>query len=69
MSPKLNRRTLLAGACALALIALAAGPQLSQLTATAAGAKPEIGTWGVDLAAMDKSVKPGDDFFRHTGGT
>src|SRR6266550_1716185 len=26
------------------------------------------GTWGVDLDAMDKSVKPGDDFFRYVNG-
>ena len=27
------------------------------------------GTWGVDLASMDRSVKPGDDFFRYVNGT
>ncbi|MBV8535309.1 MAG: M13 family metallopeptidase, partial [Alphaproteobacteria bacterium] len=26
------------------------------------------GTWGVDLAAMDPEVKPGDDFFRYVNG-
>ena len=26
------------------------------------------GTWGVDLAGMDPSVKPGDDFFRYVNG-
>ena len=26
------------------------------------------GTWGVDLEGMDKSVKPGDDFFRYVNG-
>src|SRR5437764_13760495 len=26
------------------------------------------GTWGVDLDAMDRSVKPGDDFFRFVNG-
>ncbi len=31
--------------------------------------KPTIGAWGIDLTAMDKSVKPGDDFFRYAGGT
>ena len=30
--------------------------------------KPELGTWGVDLAARSPSVKPGDDFFRYAGG-
>lgn len=42
----------------------------------ASGAKPETptaaqryGTWGVDLAGMDTSIKPGDDFFRYVNGT
>src|SRR6185436_10740961 len=26
------------------------------------------GTWGIDLAGMDTSVKPGDDFFRYVNG-
>jgi putative endopeptidase len=26
------------------------------------------GTWGVDLAGMDRTVKPGDDFFRYVNG-
>jgi putative endopeptidase len=26
------------------------------------------GTWGVDLSGMDKSVKPGDDFFKYVNG-
>ena len=28
-----------------------------------------IGAWGVDLAGMDRSVRPGDDFYRYAGGT
>ena len=31
-------------------------------------AKPELGTWGVDLGGMDKTVKPGDDFFSYVNG-
>jgi len=27
-----------------------------------------FGTWGVDVAGMDTSVKPGDDFFRYVNG-
>jgi putative endopeptidase len=34
----------------------------------AMSAKPELGTWGVDLSAMDTSVKPGDDFFNFVNG-
>ncbi|HEV2562308.1 MAG TPA: M13 family metallopeptidase [Rhizomicrobium sp.] len=29
---------------------------------------PAIGKWGVDLGAMDTSVKPGDDFFMYVNG-
>ncbi len=28
-----------------------------------------MGTWGIDTAGMDKSVKPGDDFFGYVNGT
>src|ERR1700759_4474400 len=31
--------------------------------------KTQYGTWGVDLSAMDKSVKPGDNFFNYVNGT
>src|SRR6185312_11256314 len=31
--------------------------------------KTVFGRWGVDLDGMDKSVKPGDDFFRYVNGT
>lgn len=31
--------------------------------------KPKFGDFGVDLSAMDKSVKPGDNFFLHVNGT
>jgi putative endopeptidase len=27
-----------------------------------------MGAWGIDTAGMDKSVKPGDDFFRYVNG-
>jgi putative endopeptidase len=30
--------------------------------------KPQYGAWGVDLTAMDRSVKPGDDFNRYASG-
>ncbi len=29
----------------------------------------ELGTFGIDLTAMDKAVKPGDDFFSYASGT
>ena len=35
----------------------------------AQAAKPLYGDWGYDPAAMDKSVKPGDDFWAYVNGT
>ncbi len=55
---------LLAGALSLAGAAMAAGNG----DAPPAG-KPELGAWGVDLTAMDRSVKPGDDFFLYANGS
>jgi len=60
------RRSLLA----LAGILLAGGTMHAatiQLTPPAAP-KATLGTWGVDLSGMDKSVKPGDDFFDYVNG-
>jgi putative endopeptidase len=37
--------------------------------AAASAAKPQLGTWGVDLAGMDKSVNPGDSFYNYVNGT
>lgn len=34
----------------------------------AAPAKAENGDWGIDLANIDRNVKPGDDFFRFVNG-
>ncbi|MDO5506358.1 MAG: M13-type metalloendopeptidase [Pseudoxanthomonas suwonensis] len=31
-------------------------------------AAPRYGTWGIDTAGMDRSVKPGEDFFRYVSG-
>lgn len=68
-------RTWLLAASALAMAAgpaaLAAGPGLTQgaaASAEASAAKAAIGAWGFDLAGRDLNVKPGDDFFRYSGG-
>ena len=37
--------------------------------AVALGAAPRYGTWGVATEDMDRSVKPGDDFFVYAEGT
>ncbi len=46
--------------------------QATEKSASAAvrplAADPELGSWGVDLTAIDSRVKPGDDFFRHVNG-
>jgi endothelin-converting enzyme/putative endopeptidase len=45
---------------------------LGASSAALAGAdtpKPKYGSWGVDYATMDRSVKPGDDFFRYAEGS
>jgi putative endopeptidase len=70
MSMQLNRRAMLmgaAGAASLAALGLTEG--VFQQAARAAVGKSAIGTWGFDIAAMDRAIDPGDDFFRHTGGT
>ena len=48
---------------ALALVAAMATPSLAQTTA-----KPTFGDWGLDLTAMDRTVRPGDDFNRYASG-
>jgi putative endopeptidase len=62
----LTRRAV--GASSLALLAGCATGTTSSTTA-AARAPAAIGAWGVDLAARDLNVKPGDDFFRYANGT
>ena len=50
--------------------ALVAAALLSVSVGLAGSApKPQIGSWGFDITGMDRSVKPGDDFFRFGGGT
>ncbi|MGH7584378.1 MAG: hypothetical protein ACREL5_14245, partial [Gemmatimonadales bacterium] len=40
-------------------------PSVTFSTAT----RPQFGAWGIDLAAMDTTVRPGDDFFTWANGT
>src|SRR6185503_16190538 len=69
MSPLHARRALLLGTALIA--ALAVGPTQGFMTtpAHAQTDKAKLGPWGVELTAMDKSIQPGDDFFRYAGGT
>ena len=49
---------------------LIAGAALAIASPGASAApKPAYGAWGVDMADMDKGVKPGDDFFGYVEGT
>ena len=51
---------------ALTVLALA-GTACAALAAVPAE-KPTFGAWGIDLTGMDRSVKPGDDFFLYANG-
>jgi len=65
----LTRRTM--STSSLALLAGCATQTVSSSGATApAAARPAaaIGAWGVDLTAMDASMKPGNDFYRYCNG-
>ncbi len=44
-------------------LTLLAGPVLAQDIPS-----PSFGKWGVDLSSLDKSVKPGDNFFNYVNG-
>jgi putative endopeptidase len=59
--------------CALLFAAAAplalTGCAVSQAAETAAApAKPQLGTFGFDMAGMDRSVVPGDDFYAYANG-
>ena len=70
--------TLLAASALSACTTAPAGPVETAATAapaapidsaTAMAAKPEIGDFGFDVAGMDRSVKPGDNFYKYANGT
>ncbi|MBC7769885.1 MAG: M13 family metallopeptidase [Phycisphaerales bacterium] len=52
-------------------LALLAGCATGTATSNTAAPRPpaDIGAWGIDLAARDLTVDPGDDFFRYASGT
>ncbi len=58
------RLSLVAGTVSLMTMAV-----LGQEPSSSSTAAPRFGAWGVDLAGMDRSVRPGDDFFRFVNGT
>ncbi len=66
-----KRNFLLSAAAACAM--LAAAPALAAdaavpVPSAAELASPRYGTWGYDISGMDRSVKPGDDFFKFANG-
>jgi endothelin-converting enzyme/putative endopeptidase len=50
------------------LLLLATASALVMSPAAARNGQPAFAPWGVDLTAMDSSVKPGDDFFDYVNG-
>ena len=61
-------KALFRAAVATAAIALAFAPAWAA-DAPPKSPAPKYGTWGIDYADMDKSVKPGDAFFDYVEGT
>ncbi|HOY77502.1 MAG TPA: M13 family metallopeptidase N-terminal domain-containing protein, partial [Hyphomonadaceae bacterium] len=59
---------LLLAASAAALLA-ACSPETPAPTPVAEAPKAAIGAFGLDTAAIDKAVKPGDDFYKYVNGT
>ena len=51
-----------------AILALSVSLLALQASQAQESGRPAFGTWGVDLAAMDHSVKPGDDYFLYVNG-
>ena len=67
----MTRSSLLAIASAGALATAIAGVGFAKTARAPAAvpAKPQIGTYGLDEAGIDRSVAPGDDFGKFAGGT
>ena len=66
----MSRPFLLASACILAFSSGLAAAQTAPTTPVAASpfANAKFQPWGVDLSAVDSSVKPGDDFWSYANG-
>jgi putative endopeptidase len=61
---------LLAGAATIAVVSgsITAVQAAKKPTAALAAAKPELGSFGVDVSGMDRSIDPGEDFYRFVNG-
>jgi putative endopeptidase len=63
-----TRKILLAAGAAAALTFAAQAAAAADAPDAASLASPKYGTWGFDMSGMDRSVKPGDDFFKFANG-
>ncbi|MBU1376772.1 MAG: peptidase M13 [Alphaproteobacteria bacterium] len=64
-----TRKILLSAGAATALVLMAGSAFAADAPAGDVSlASPKYGTWGFDLSGMDRSVKPGDDFFKFANG-
>jgi len=63
-----TRKILLSAGAAAALLFAAGGAWSADAPDGPSLATPKYGTWGFDLSGMDRSVKPGDDFFKFANG-
>ncbi|NMF47157.1 M13 family metallopeptidase [Pseudoalteromonas arctica] len=70
------KKSLIAAALAATFITGCSEPQTTKtdeqqpkIATTAVTKKAELGSFGVDLTARNKAVKPGDDFFMYASGT
>ena len=59
----------LAAGTALAGAAATIAPALAADTAASSASRPELGTFGFDIAGMDRTVAPGDNFYQNANGT
>lgn len=66
----MKRRLLLC--TAIIALSISAAPAFAESAldseTKAASTKPKFETWGFDMTAIDKSTKPGDDFFQYVNG-
>jgi putative endopeptidase len=63
-----TRKNLLSAGAAAVLVFAAGAAWSADAPDGVSLASPKYGTWGFDLSGMDRSVKPGDDFFKFANG-
>src|SRR3984957_16616835 len=63
----IGRQGSMARVCVLALGALMGATSVG-MAGTEQPAAPRFGSFGIDLAALDPAIKPGNDFFRYVDG-